>query len=687
MAPGKRRIINPVTRLSLQPLLILSFVVPIVSTVGLTGYLSFRNGQQAVNELATQLVDKLGNRIESYLTSRLSTAHTINQLNLNAVQKGQIDLQNHSQLHQHFWQQQLAFNTVSGLYYASEQGELVALERSPWGFMSSVKARGGDSQLAQLTMSNGQGQPYTLNVPIASFDPRQLPWYQTARQSGKPAWGAVYFHRDDGDAALPLVMPLRNPEGRLQGFFMAEFRLKDLNQYLNDLNVSPSGQAFILERSGNLVAASSLEKPYQKVSGREDPIRLLGTESIHPLIQTTTRHLFDRFKDLQVRKPQQFVWTEQNQRHFVHVTPYRNELGLDWLVVIVVPEPDFMAQINQNTVMTIGLCVFATLIAMGVGVLTARWLVNPLMRLNRAAEEIAQGNFDQPVYLQRSDEVGDLAISFNEMLTQLKTLRDSLESQVAERTAALAETNRRLGEEINEREQIELALRESEASYRAILEDQTELILRCRVNGTITFANDAFCEYFALPFHEVIGKSYAPVVYEEDRERVALALTGISLSHPVVTLENRVHTPSGVRWTQWNNRGFFNHEGTLIEFQCVGRDVDDRKRAEEALQQSEARMKDILNTAVAAIAYFRVYPDFSREYLYFSEGQTAIFGLTPQELLEDISLWRERVHPEDLVNVLDPVNERVCATGTTTIEYRYHHKDGSLRWISDHLTS
>ncbi|MDX2099301.1 MAG: ATP-binding protein, partial [Leptolyngbyaceae cyanobacterium bins.59] len=120
---------------------------------------------------------------------------------------------------------------------------------------------------------------------------------------------------------------------------------------------------------------------------------------------------------------------------------------------------------------------------------------------------------------------------------------------------------------------------------------------------------------------------------------------------------------------------------------CVGRDVDDRKRAEEALQQSEARMKDILNTAVAAIAYFRVYPDFSREYLYFSEGQTAIFGLTPQELLEDVSLWRERVHPEDLVNVLDPVNERVCATGTTTIEYRYHHKDGSLRWISDHLTS
>ncbi len=107
-----------------------------------------------------------------------------------------------------------------------------------------------------------------------------------------------------------------------------------------------------------------------------------------------------------------------------------------------------------------------------------------------------------------------------------------------------------------------------------------------------------------------------------------------------------------------------------------------------ALQSSEARLNDILNAANAAIACFNVFPgDFHREYLYFSAQQKVIFGYTPEELLADLSGWRSRIHPEDLATVLDPVNARIGHEGTTIIEYRYNHPDGSLRWIGDHLLS
>jgi PAS domain S-box-containing protein len=103
---------------------------------------------------------------------------------------------------------------------------------------------------------------------------------------------------------------------------------------------------------------------------------------------------------------------------------------------------------------------------------------------------------------------------------------------------------------------------------------------------------------------------------------------------------------------------------------------------------TETELNDILDAANAAIACFNVYPpEFSREYLYFSAQQQVIFGYTPEELLTNVQQWRDRIHPDDLANVLDPVNARIGVEGATTIEYRYHHPDGSLRWIADRLTS
>ncbi|WP_226584586.1 PAS domain-containing protein [Microseira wollei] len=97
----------------------------------------------------------------------------------------------------------------------------------------------------------------------------------------------------------------------------------------------------------------------------------------------------------------------------------------------------------------------------------------------------------------------------------------TLETQVKQRTAQLAQ-------EITERKQIEAALVESEARYRGILEDQTELIARFKPDGTLTFVNQAFCRYFGLTREELIGYHYEPVIFEQDREHVARLVNSIS---------------------------------------------------------------------------------------------------------------------------------------------------------------
>jgi signal transduction histidine kinase len=128
----------------------------------------------------------------------------------------------------------------------------------------------------------------------------------------------------------------------------------------------------------------------------------------------------------------------------VNVKPWRDRYGLDWLVVMSVPESEFMAQINANTRTTILLCLGALGLASVMGVLTSRWIVRPILRLNQASKAMASGNLDQAVENIGIQELNVLANSFNHMagqlhesFTALEKSNQELEHRVEERTSEL----------------------------------------------------------------------------------------------------------------------------------------------------------------------------------------------------------------------------------------------------------
>jgi len=150
--------------------------------------------------------------------------------------------------------------------------------------------------------------------------------------------------------------------------------------------------------------------------------------------------------------------------------------------------------------------------------------------------------------------------------------------------AQLEAVNRQLEQEVIEHRQTEEILRQSEARYRAIVEDQTELICRFLADGTLTFVNDAYCRYFGKPRQELLGQSLLPLMPLADREVLLRNLKGLSQDNPFCTSEYRAVMPDGsVRWQQWTDRAVFDEDGSFIEFQAVGQDISERKRAEAQL--------------------------------------------------------------------------------------------------------
>jgi PAS domain S-box-containing protein len=175
-----------------------------------------------------------------------------------------------------------------------------------------------------------------------------------------------------------------------------------------------------------LVATSTKEKPFQfaktAVALPENKVtRLLAKESRHVKTQATAKYLEAKFGNLNsIKSEQQLDFQIDGKRQFIQVLPFQENRGLDWLIVVVVPEDDFMAEINANTRNTIVLCIVALILAMAVGFVIVRWITQPVLALKKSALALAQGEWNKRIKIKRSDELGELAKSFNSMAHQLQ---------------------------------------------------------------------------------------------------------------------------------------------------------------------------------------------------------------------------------------------------------------------------
>jgi len=157
-------------------------------------------------------------------------------------------------------------------------------------------------------------------------------------------------------------------------------------------------------------------------------------------------------------------------------------------------------------------------------------------------------------------------------------------------------------ENITDRVEMESALRASELRYRRVVEDQTDLIVRCLPDGTRTFVNEAYCRYNGTTAAELLGTSFFTCMDAQEQELVRAKFAALSPSYPVITDQHWVVAPGGVhRWHEWTDRGFFDEHGTLIEIQSVGRDLTEQHEVQQRLVESEERYRRLFNSLPIAV--------------------------------------------------------------------------------------
>ena len=153
-----------------------------------------------------------------------------------------------------------------------------------------------------------------------------------------------------------------------------------------------------------------------------------------------------------------------------------------------------------------------------------------------------------------------------------------------------------IGEDITEQIRFEERLMISEARFRGIVEDQIDYICRWRPDGTITFINESLSRYLGISCEGVCGQNIFSFIFPEDHSLARERIADINNNKESMSIEIRILDRTGKhRWLQWNTRGFYDKNGTLIECQSVGRDITDLKESQEALRQSELLYRTILD--------------------------------------------------------------------------------------------
>jgi diguanylate cyclase (GGDEF)-like protein/PAS domain S-box-containing protein len=221
-------------------------------------------------------------------------------------------------------------------------------------------------------------------------------------------------------------------------------------------------------------------------------------------------------------------------------------------------------------------------------------------------------------------------------------------------------------------------LRESEEKYRTILENIEHGYYEVDLSGNLTFFNDSMCRIWGYPKEELMGMNDRQYTDQENAKKLFQAFNKVyRTGEPHRECDWRIIRKDGTkRYLETSVSLRKDTSGKPIGFRGIVRDVTDRKRADEALRESEERFRQLAENIREV---FYVYEEGIPRYV--SPAYAEIWGRPPQTLYEAPESLLETVHPEDRDHVKQSLEKK--SHQEVEVVYRIVLPDQSIRWIKD----
>lgn len=299
----------------------------------------------------------------------------------------------------------------------------------------------------------------TLDSRVAAsyevYDPRTRPWYVPVKKTSVEQWSDIYVNNDEKmEATISTLVPVFDNSKNLKGVTCIDINLNGINKFLRTNETKGTGVIYIVDKNWNLIAHSGNEAVMKITQGNPPEGKMVNAaENKNALISKTAKYLQEnsiaQYKTVQINV--------ENKQNFALISPMKEPQGLEWRVVVVIPEKDLMGMVKTRQNITIGIILIIIIIGALVGLMALRKIINPILESSKAAFQLSLGNWDIKLDTDkvRLYEIHELSMAFNNMSTNLKKSfnelieakeeierlneaeKQSLENLVSERTEEL----------------------------------------------------------------------------------------------------------------------------------------------------------------------------------------------------------------------------------------------------------
>ena len=416
-------------RFSLNLIFSLPFMAQFLLATGLIVALLFYGGKEAVDSVLKQMRQEVLERVHEQLSLHMKEPLHLNRLNADSWRVGLLNLSEPLTRERSFVNNIQAFPDVAMTFIGLSDGTFYGARRKQSGEIQVVrnnKDTGGDSWYYSISK---QGDASERQEIFRNFDPRTRPWYKAAQHVDSPIFSGVYRHFVFLEPTVTATYPIFDASGQFIGVFGVDYLLSWLSDLLRSIPVGASGQVFVTDGEGFLVASSALKDPFEEREGQIRRIQAVNAND--PVLKAAAQYLQENAGG------NSYEINIDDRSYLVDVRLFQ-ESGIDWKIYVVLASDDFLGGMQKAVHRTGWIMLLAAIIAFFVALLTSGWITKPILRLNVAARELAEGRLQPVPDTHRKDELGQLSRSFNKMAHQLNDLVINLELRVVERTQELA---------------------------------------------------------------------------------------------------------------------------------------------------------------------------------------------------------------------------------------------------------
>ncbi len=582
-------------RLPLKWILVVPFLLQLGLTVGVVAYLAHQNDRRVVEALAYQMMEEVSDRIHDNLDDFVETPYQLTQQNLLAIAQGNLDWQDPEIMERYFWTQLQTWDQANSISITTEDELFMMLSRQDdQSFVVQLYDSQEPVQKNYRIQSPGDRSQLIWENPTfhPHQDPPRDPWYSATRSAGEPIQGFVVSLADPDrpTVAWTYFAPVYDANQTFQGVVSSSIYLSKATDFLSSLSIGQNGQAFIIDRQGQLIATSTGEQPFRTEiaeihADNIDPQqrRLPSRDSADPVTQAIGETIATDPTLLNLQQHYVTDLTLGEQSYFLDIQPFQSELGVDWLIVTIVPQSDFLAPIQADThKKTMLIVVVALMGAIAIGVVTASWITRTIRRIDHAAKQLVNGELAL-IPCHPIGELNDLAIALNDMATQLHESFKHLNLK----NEALSESGQRL-----------------------------QQFLDAMPVGVSVHTPDGIIFYINQPGQQLLGKENIPEatvpelstifqiyrqgthqLYPSEQLPVVLALQG-----NIVKVEDiEIHHPDRIIPLEVYATPIKDSAGQILYAITTFQDITQRKHAEQVLANSQQILEQQVAERTAAL--------------------------------------------------------------------------------------